>query len=136
MKNEKIKIRDWEISAGVGDWVYHWGADRYRFRVRVKNTKTGKSTWFYFYGSVKDYEAGKDTLNKQDLRAAFWAFLNDAEGGALDFKDFTAEFGYNYDSLTAWRLWHQCKKQTKKAERVGLTKEIRREILTHELNDL
>ena len=131
---ENLKIRNYTIKASTGREVWNvWGdnALRYRFKITVKNEKTGAITYFNFYGSIKDYEEGKNELNKEDLKVAFWCFLQDAEDGKMDFDEFLASFGY--EEKEGRKIWKACQNQLEKCERLGLNEDLRTDLLNNEL---
>jgi hypothetical protein len=135
MRN-KIQIRNFEISAGKGREVWKWDAYRYAFKVKVKNLETGAIAYFNFYGSIMDYEKGKDELSGDDLKVAFWAFLGDAYGGGLDFADFCEEFGYSLEDKEARQIWNKCTEQKERAERLGINEDLRIDLLNNELAEV
>jgi hypothetical protein len=76
---------------------------------------------FPFYGSHKDFEEDVTTLSDEDMKFAFRAFLEDANFGAMEFKDFCAELCYNEDSYRARRIYSLCKKSLEKARNLGFS---------------
>lgn len=56
--------------------------------------------------------------SKSDLRFALYCAVSDARSGAMEFEEFCSEFGYDADSMKAYRIWQQCKKMKRKVDRV------------------
>ena len=87
-----------------------------RWRVTVKNTDNGKSTWFYYYTGT----AHSGLVNDREMIEALDCFINDARNGLDTFEDFCGEYGYDYDSRRAQKIWFACKEAWSKFERIGV----------------
>jgi len=85
-----------------------------RFRVTV-TTERGRAS-FDFYDSQANYQAGVTELT--DLDGALECFLMDASAGSETFEDFCANFGYDTDSRSAYKIYKACVKSKEKAERI------------------
>jgi len=111
--------------------------DRYphnHFIITVKN-QDGIKIRFNFYGSYVDYLNKKKTLDENDLRDAFMSFLDDIIC-YLDYpneEDFLNAFGF--ECIEGLRIFRECKKQLKKAQKLGLTEDEIYELL-NELREL
>lgn len=93
----------------------------YKHKVFVTDREVTKS--FYFYGSIKDYEEGKDKLDRDDLLHAFGCFLDDAISGDMSIEDFTSEFGYEIDDFINGRIQRihkACQKALEKINDFGI----------------
>jgi len=75
---------------------------------------------FDFYGSQHDHDKGKTDLNRTDLIGAFSCFLEDSISGTQSFKEFCSEYGYDEDSMRAFKIYQQCQEQLEKAKKIGL----------------
>lgn len=118
---------------GVRVMLVHVGEDRpawdkehqHRRYTVVVGAKEGIET-FDFWGSVNDYEEGKDP----DPKDALEAVLSDALSGAdhEDVDSFSSEFGYTKPS-EAIRAFEECKQAYAKLKRLGLDRERIAELL-------
>lgn len=88
------------------NWNHH--------NITVTNTENGLRTRFDFWASIinPELETEYDVLN------AFYCFVSDAISGNKSFWDFCSDFGYDADSMTAWKIWNSCKRSTKKLTRI------------------
>lgn len=110
----KIQYGDFVISAsytgskpapwtnGAANWNHHW--------VTVRSTVTGKRTGFDFWASI----AHPRLESEYDLLNAFYCFVSDALSGAMSFREFCCEFGYDEDSRAAEKTWKACKRSREK----------------------
>lgn len=142
MKTEtEIKFKDGKTFAltsklkaeGV-DFLQESGSP-YHNKFRVTVSADGKAVSFDFYGSQADFEKGVKDLTEDDLKLAFRSFIEDSVGGSQDFNDFCAEMGMSNDSIKALNIWKSCKKSTRKAERLGMGKGCRYDVL-NELSEM
>jgi len=97
-----------------------------KFEITVINSRTGTPEpdiiiTFDFYGSIADHDKGKTDLNKEDLIDAFRCFIDDSLSGLGSFDDFCDNFGYDNDSMNAFRIYQSCQESTKKARKLGLS---------------
>lgn len=99
-----------------------------RHIITITNTETKKRTRFDFWGSIAQPEIQTD----DELLFAFYCFLSDAEGSRYGFKDFCGNFGYDEDSMRAYKAFKSCEKSLKKAENIGIDENTACDIL----NDL
>lgn len=145
MKTEtEIKFKDGKTFAltsklraeGV-DFLQESGSPYHnKFRVSVRRTdEQRKAVSFDFYGSQADFEKGVKDLTEDDLKLAFRSFLEDSVGGSQDFEEFCREMGMSNDSIKALNIWKVCQKSTKKAERLGMGKGCRYDVL-NELSEM
>ena len=90
------------------------------FVVTIK-TDNGR-TRFNFFASFKDYQDGKETMSRDDLKNALDCFLSDglSYDNARDFSDFCAEFGYTEMSQykQARAAFDGCKRHHEAAARI------------------
>jgi hypothetical protein len=123
----KIKILNYEFEIKAkfkGVDIPKWekqGFPHNKFRITIKNIKTGRSIFFNFWDSYKNYEEGKKELNDEDLIYCFECFLNDALS-YYDYQDIN-EFakGFGYDLKEVKRVYNGCKIQYEKAKKLGLS---------------
>ena len=73
---------------------------------------------FDFYGSQRDFEAFKRTLDDGEIKSAVRCILGDAVSGGLDFEDFCSEVGYDTDSRKAEKVHKACQRTAAKIARV------------------
>ena len=113
----KATFKNFDVSAVFhGDKVSAWDSRNYNYsRVTVKNTTNGKETSFDFWGSIVNpvLETEYDLLN------AFYCFVSDAISGLESFDYFCSEFGYDTDSMKAYKTWKACKRSFDKFKRVS-----------------
>lgn len=88
--------------------------------ITIYNVDTKKKTAFEFWGSIMNPEI----KTKNELLFAFYCFLSDAEGSRYGFNDFCENFGYDTDSRKAYTTFKACEKSLKKAERIGIDKNL------------
>ena len=105
----KTKIKNFVISANSAPvsapcpWDGKMNHNLYT--IEVKNTENGKSLCFDFFTS----RAHPEIIEEWQLKDAFDCFLNDCDGGALDFEDFCNELGYFEDEEEEARsIWRSC----------------------------
>lgn len=80
----------------------------------------GMADVFKYYGSMADYEAGKQDLTKEDLKWAFRCIIEDGNSGTMNFEEFCDEFGYDIDSRRAERIWNECVNTMEKLIDLGI----------------
>lgn len=88
------------------NWNHH--------NVTVTNTENGLKTRFDFWASIMNLELETE----YDVLNAFYCFVGDAISGDDSFSDFCSCFGYNTDSMTAYKVWNACKRAAKKLHRI------------------
>ena len=106
-------------STYIGDKL--WNADNKmqnynNHRITVTNTSIHKRTSFEFWGSIINPEIKKE----QELLFAFYCFLSDGLSSLYGFDEFCSEFGYNNDSIKAYKTFKACEKSLHKLERIGI----------------
>ena len=82
-----------------------------------------KKTSFMFYGSINDYQKGKEKMTLFDLLWAFECFLEDGRYVKDGFDEFCDELGYDKDSLKAYRTFKACERAEKKADKLNIDAE-------------
>lgn len=124
----KVAGRTFKMSASKCKITDHFPNDpqgmkgsRCNHTVRV-NYK-GKSTSFRFTNSIANFERGKRTLVKEDLKSALSSFLDDAIYGMMDYGDFLSELGYDEFDTRAKTIYRLCQKATNQTERLGIGSE-------------
>lgn len=112
----KATFKNFRVSANyTGSKPAKWNPDNWHHHnITVTNTDNGKRTHFDFWTSIMapEIESEYDVLN------AFYMFVGDAISGDMDFSEFCNEFGYDVDSMTAYKTWIACKRAAKKLERI------------------
>ena len=99
------KLAPW--SGKYENWNHH--------TITVYNTENKKRTSFDFWASnMKPNIEG----NKEEILLAFQNFLSDGLAGCEDFNSFCWEFGYDTDSIKAFKTYKVCEKSTKKLIRI------------------
>ena len=104
-------------------------------QIKCTKTYTGKSnmTSGNSYRITLTYKGRKcsfifndNYLNESGKKDLVQCLLMDAEAynNARDFEDFALEFGYNADSIQAYKIYKACKKQAEKVSRLFTSKEI------------
>jgi hypothetical protein len=126
-----FKFEVWQIGTGE-EAESKFVEGGYCFKHRVAVRRNGVKTRFTFWGSVHDYEQGKDELDEDDLKHALTCFLEDAYAGMHDFEEFCSNYGYG-DNREAYKIWLQCRRTLKQVERLGIHNE---DDLIEILNDL
>ena len=112
----KARFRNYIITATYrGDKPAKWdGRNHNNHTVTVRNTETGKKTSFDFWASLADPELSSE----YDIINAFYCFVSDAIAGEMTFEDFCSDFGYDNDSMTAYKTWKACKRSAAKLSRI------------------
>ena len=112
----RAKFRNYIINATYrGDKPAKWDSRNYNnHTITVRNTETGKKTSFDFWASL----AAPELVTDYNILNAFYCFVEDAIAGEMSFEDFCADFGYDSDSMTAYRTWKACKRAAAKLERI------------------
>ena len=87
-------------------------------RITVTNTKTHKKISFEFWGSIID----PIIKEKQELLFAFYCFLSEGSSTLCGFEEFCFNFGYNNDSIKAYKIFKSCEKSLRKMEKIGIDK--------------
>ena len=113
----KTEIRNFRISASEPVMTScPWDKrDHNRYTVSVTNKDNGKRTRFYYYTSI----ASPEIESESELKEAFDCFLSDCDCGAMDFRDFCGEFGYDEDSRKAFKTWRACVRSVANFKRIG-----------------
>lgn len=123
----KIKVcgKEFELKSElVGEGVKFPNSDdkdntlHNQFKISVTLDKVNKD--FNFYGSMADYEAGKQDLTEEELKYTFKCLISDGESGNMDFEEFCGEFGYDTDSRRAEKIWNECIKSMEKLIDFGI----------------
>jgi hypothetical protein len=106
-----------KISASlIGTTSEFMGQPTYKHRVTVSTE--GNRASFVYHTSINDYNQGKDEMDERDLIFALDCFISDAIAGEMDLYNFCNEFGYDYDSRKAGKVWRACQRATGKANRL------------------
>ena len=109
----KANFKNFELrDVFVGEKASLWSENNYEnnYKIYVKNTKTGASTSFDFWTS----KASPRIKTEYDLLNAFYCFVSDAFAGNESFESFCDEFGYNNDSMKAYKTYKACVKSYNK----------------------
>jgi len=110
------------------------GPEKWRlcFRHEIEIEFRGKISTFSFWGSINDFEAGRNVLSGEELIFPAYCFFSDASAylNAKDIDDFSAEFGYQKPSELL-KAWKGCKKAWASCKRLGLSKENVFDIMNH-----
>lgn len=93
----------------------------HRYHIVVTNYDLNTRAVFDFYGSTADYEKGIKIIPNDDLPGILEMIVSDALGAELDFVDWASTYGYDDDSLTAYRIWESCRDTMKKLNNIGFT---------------
>ena len=125
----RITLR--EMSPGVP--VDRWGAMRYKHTVTIE--ANGVTQEFDYYGSINDYEAGKDRLSDDDLKNVLKCVLDDGMSGFLGCKEFFAEFGYD-DPCEGMKAYRACVRTAEKLYSMGWSEDMLYDIHNHLLEVL
>ena len=112
----KVTYKEFEINAIYkGDKAATWNKNNFnRHIVYVKNKTTGAKTSFEFWASI----ANPTLETEYDVLNAFYCFVSDALSGLNSFEDFCGEFGYDTDSMSAYKTFNACKRAYKKFEKI------------------
>jgi len=96
-----------------------WMHPHYRIIVHHKRKKEA----FDYWGSYRDYQEGKTTLDRIELIEAFIMVIETVVYGRMTLRDFTLEFGYA--SADAAKMpWHASKLYGKKWSKLGYRKNL------------
>ena len=110
------------------------GAKNWRscFRHEIEIAFGDKHTSFYFWGSINDFENGRNVLRGEELIFPAYCFFFDASAylNAKDIDAFASELGYTKPSELL-KAWKGCKKAWKDCKRLGLSKGDVFEIRNH-----
>jgi len=106
-----------------------------QFNVSITNMETKKRISFKFYGSIADYQEGKDYIEKSEYPFLVYCFLSDSHSGYNTFDDFCSEFGYDTDSRNAEKIYKLCIRSQEKAYKLGIQTESELCDLMNELNE-
>ena len=73
-------------------------------KYRITLTYNNKTVWFIYNDNY---------MNKSDLKDILYCLILDATAyeNAYNFADFCNEFGYDSDSMKAYKIYQACKKQ-------------------------
>ena len=122
-----MQIRGFNVTAKFQDSVHGFPFDNkdtnWHNKFRVTVSKNGTRRSFNFYDSAHNCEQGIDALDNDALKHALYSFLSDALAGEQDFIEFCDEFGYDWDSLSAHRIWKACQRSAKQVQGFDLTEE-------------
>jgi hypothetical protein len=124
----KVKGKKFKLSASGCKIVDRFpndtmGRTGLRCNHMVSLSHGGRTTKFRFTNSIAEFERGKRTLDKSDLKNAFESFISDAIYGTYDYGTFVSELGYDeWDSRTK-RIWRETQKAAEKAKRLGLSED-------------
>jgi hypothetical protein len=100
----------------IGETTEMLNGLHYAYSVTVKHN--GEKCSFKYHTSINDFAQGKDEMSESDLLNALDCLISDAIAGEMDFYNFCNEFGYDFDSRKAEKVWKACKGATKKASRL------------------
>lgn len=109
-----------------GTEIQPWGGESEVPSYSIFVSQDGKKyETFNFYGSIRDYEEGKDALSNSELCFAAQCVFSDAHSASEnDFEDFKSEFGYE-DTAQAIKIYSECTKTASKLQNIGLNNEER-----------
>lgn len=114
----KATFKNFELrDVFVGEKASLWDENNYEnhHKIYVKNTITGASTSFDFWTS----KASPRIKTEYDLLNAFYCFVSDAFAGIESFDEFCADYGYDTDSLKAYKTYKACTRSYNKFVRVS-----------------
>lgn len=86
----------------------------YTYNVSVQSDATNVTRRFTYHDSIHNASKGIDQLDRKGLLFAFWSFVQDADAGGMNFKEFCGDYGYNEDSMSAHQTWKACQDAAKK----------------------
>lgn len=89
-----------------------------QFKVTIINESNNKKAKFDFFGSYNDHVNGIVELRNEQLLEAFDCFINDAISAEEDFENWCENFGYDYDSRRAHKIYKECLKSLDKAKNI------------------
>ena len=137
LKKVKIKLgdRNFYLSQGKAEGFKHENKKDYVYRTRVYIEYNGHKTSFLFHGSINDYQNQKAYYKEDQFPFLLYCFISDSHSGDLEFHDFCENFGYDMDSLNAYKIHKACKRSTEKLFKLGIQSESHICDLLNELNE-
>ena len=99
-------------------WADRGKPDLWHMHFKITLRGNGSRATFDFYGSQRDFDAFKRTLDDGEIKSAVRCILDDGASGDMDFEDFCSEFGYDTDSRKAERTHKACQRTRAKLARV------------------
>ena len=94
-----------------------WGEGVARPHYKIILKCRGLTTSYDFWGSIRDYEEGKQELDESNLASAVEMIIGDAIAGEMTFDELVDEFGYD-DPKAAYRVFKGVQQTAKKVKRI------------------
>lgn len=79
-----------------------------KYRVRIKNTQSGDTVDFIYYGPASECEQGITELNEESLLRAFIVALDDADLGKMSFPSYCDVIGCDPELKASRKAHRHC----------------------------